>query len=395
MPQTKRILMGWEFGSGNGHVRQLKIIGERLAGEGLDVVYALRRPEVGLAVGIPADATRPAPNWPLRMPPAGHHAQMTSATYGDFLAQLMLGPCDDLTERLGRWHALLEAEQPDLVIADYAPSLSLLCHGRMPVIAIGNGYVLPPTTLQCFPRLVEDVPLQYEERDVVERINEALHPYNGKRPIAHFPQINRADRTFLLALPCVDPYRTQRDGGWLGSLDTKNIALRMQRSQSMFAYFNEKQQTDMRLLEGLVQTRLQGKAVFSLPLRQTVKRLELAGISVPDGLADLPHELVSCGVIVHQGSAGMAMAGIAAGIPQVMIGTDIEKILIGEAIAARNAGKVLRWSTFDVPELAMAIRTAVEDDAMQNAARSLSLENARYLKLDPLAEIAKGVAALI
>jgi hypothetical protein len=163
----------------------------------------------------------------------------------------------------------------------------------------------------------------------------------------------------------------------------------------MFAYFNEKQQTDMRLLEGLVQTRLQGKAVFSLPLRQTVKKLEVAGISVPDGLADLAHELVSCGVIVHQGSAGMAMAGIAAGIPQVMIGTDIEKILIGKAIAERNAGIVLSWSAFDVPELAMAIRTAVEDDAMQKAARSLSLENARYLQLDSLAEIAKGVATLI
>jgi hypothetical protein len=27
------------------------------------------------------------------------------------------------------------------------------------------------------------------------------------------------------------------------------------------------------------------------------------------------YELLSCGVIVHQGSAGMAMAGIAAGIP--------------------------------------------------------------------------------
>src|SRR4029078_3930581 len=143
MPQAKRILMGWEFGSGNGHVRQLKIIGERLAGEGLDVVYALRRPEGGLAVGIPADATKPAPNRALRKapagappetnshsttPPAGRHAEMTSGTYGDFLAQLMLGPCDDLTERLGRWHALLEAERPDLVIAHYAPGLSLPRH---------------------------------------------------------------------------------------------------------------------------------------------------------------------------------------------------------------------------------------------------------------------------
>jgi hypothetical protein len=163
----------------------------------------------------------------------------------------------------------------------------------------------------------------------------------------------------------------------------------------MFAYFIEEQQTDMRLIEGLVRTRLQGKAVFSLPLRQTIKKLEAAGISAPDGLAYLPYELLSCGVIVHQGSAGMAMAGIAAGIPQVMIRTDLEKKLVAEAIAARNAGTVLSWSTFDMPDLAIAIRSAVEDAAMQKAARDLSLENTRYLQLDPLTEIAKGVAALI
>jgi rhamnosyltransferase subunit B len=163
----------------------------------------------------------------------------------------------------------------------------------------------------------------------------------------------------------------------------------------MFAYFNEKQQTDMRLIEALVRTRLQGKAIFSLPLRQTVRKLEAAGISAPDGLAYLPYELLSCGVIVHQGSAGMAMAGIAAGIPQVTVWTDLEKKLIGEAIAARNAGTVLSWNTFSMPELAIAIRNTVENAAIQKAARDLSLENTRYLQLDPMAEIAKGVESLV
>lgn len=394
MPQAKRVLMCWEFGGGNGHVRQLKIIGERLAALGFDIVYALRRPDAGSAVGISAEAIRPAPNWPLRPPAAGSRGEMTSATYGDFLAQMMLGPRDDLAERLASWQALIEAERPDLIIADYAPSVSLLYYGRIPIVAIGNGYVLPPTSLASFPRLLENVPLQHEERDVVDRLNAAVRPYNGM-PISRFPQINRADRSYLLALPCIDPYREDRDGGWLGSLDTKDIVLRMRRSQWLFAYFNEKQQTDMRLIEGLVRTRLQGKAVFSLPLRQTIKKLEAAGISAPDGLAYLPYELLSCGVIVHQGSAGMAMAGIAAGIPQVMIRTDLEKRLVAEAIAARNAGTVLSWSTFDMPDLAIAIRNAVEDAAMQKAARDLSLENTRYLQLDPLAEIAKGVVALI
>jgi hypothetical protein len=46
-------------------------------------------------------------------------------------------------------------------------------------------------------------------------------------------------------------------------------------------------------------------------------------------------------------------------------------------------------------ELAIAIRNAVDDAAMQKAARDLSLENTRYLQLDRLAEIASGVADLL
>lgn len=395
MPQAKRVLMCWEFGSGNGHARQLKLIGERLEAQGFSIVYALRRPEIGSALGIAEAAIRPAPNWPLRSPPAGIRKELTSATYGDFLAQLMLGPRDDLSERFQKWQALIDAERPDLIIADYAPSVSLLYYGRIPIVAIGNGYVLPPTSLASFPRLIENVPIQYEESDVIEQLNKAMRPHNQGRPLAHFPQINRADRSYLLTLPCIDPYRGHRQGGWLGSPDARDVVLRMRRSQWMFAYFNEKQQTDIRLIEALIRTRLQGKAVFSLPLRQTVRKLEAAGISAPDGLAYLPYELVSCGVIVHQGSSGMALAGIAAGIPQVMVWTDLEKKLIGEALAARNAGTVLSWNTFKMAELAIAIRHTVDDAATQKAARDLSLENTRYLQLDPLAEIAKGVADLL
>ncbi len=386
--------MCWEFGSGNGHVRQLKLIGERLQKQGFDVTYALRRPDAGEAVGIPAGAIRQAPNWPLKSPPAEDRKPMTSATYGDYLAQLMLGPRDDLSERLQKWSSLIEAEHPDLIIADYAPSVSLLFYGRIPIVAVGNGYVLPPTSLPSFPRLIDDVPIQYEESDVVGRVNKILHRYH-KKPISHFPQINRADRPYLLTLPCIDPYREHREGNWLGTPDTREIVLAMRPEMRVFAYFQEQQQTDVRLVEGLVRAGLPGKAIFSLPLRRTIKLLEPAGISVPDGLAYLPIELLSCRVIVHAGSSGMAMAGIAAGIPQVMIKTDIEKTLVAQSIAARNAGTVLSWSTFEMLDLAVAVRAAAESQAMQKAARDLSLENTRYLQIDPVTEIAKGVVDLL
>lgn len=384
MRRSKHVLLCWEFGCGGRHVRRLKAIGEKLSTRGFTVSYALQRPEAGMAIGMPAERIRPAP--------AG--TDIAGATYGDGLARTMLGPHDDLSERLRKWRALVEVEKPDVIIADHAPSLSLLFHGQLPVVAIGNGYELPPPSLASFPRLIDDIPLCFEEGDAVQRINDVLDEQQAM-PIERLPQVNRADQHHLLTLPCLDPYREKRGGGWLGSPDTSDIVLRMRPSQKLFAYFDEPRQTDMRLIEGLVRARLAGKAIFSLPLRRTVKQLESHGIRTPDGLAYLPFELLSCGVLVHQGGFGMTMAGIAAGVPQVIIHRDLESSLLAKEIAARNAGTVLDDRIFDGPDLAIAIRMTADDQRMQKAARDLSLENTRYLQRDPISEVAASVARLV
>lgn len=394
MRRAGHVLLCWEYGGGNGHVRRLKSIGDRLAALGFTTAYGLRRPEVGAAIGIAADTIRPAPNWPLKSTSADAGRGMTSATYGDYLAQMMLGPHDDLAERFARWHGLIDAERPDIVIADYAPSVSLLSYGRIPIAAIGDGYTLPPPSLSVFPRLLEDVPIQFEESDVIERINAALRAYEAV-PITRYPEINRADQHHLLTFPCLDPYRDRRSGGWLGAADTKGIVLQNEAPRRLFSYFHESRQTDARLLEGLAQSGLPGKSVFSLPLRRTVRQLAAAGIEAPDGLADLAAELTECGVLVHQGSGGMTMAGIAAGLPQVMLRSDLEKTLNAKAVAARQAGIVLGWSTFAAQDLAAAIREAAENPAMRSAARDLARANEAYLRLDAAAEIANACAKLI
>jgi rhamnosyltransferase subunit B len=394
MRRAGHVLLCWEFGAGNGHARRLQLIGKRLEALGFTTAYGLRRPEVGAAIGIAAQMIRPAPNWPLRPAAANPAQQMTSASYGDYLAQMMLGPHDDLDERLGRWYDLIEAERPDIIIADYAPSVSLLSYGRIPVAAIGDGYTLPPASLFVFPRLLDDVAMAYEESAVVRQINLALRNYNPL-PIAHYPEINRADQHHLLTLPCLDPYREHRGGGWLGTVDRLAIVPQDEPPRQFFSYFQENRQTDARLIDGLVQSGVKGKAIFLLPLRRTAKRLAAGGIEAPDGLAELTVELPRCGVLVHQGTVGMAMAGIAAGLPQVMLRSDLEKTLNAQAVAMRGAGITLGWSTFAAEDLAAAIREAVDDPVMRAAARDLGRANERYLKLDAVGEIANACATLI
>ena len=394
MRRARHVLLCWEFGAGNGHARRLQSIGNRLEALGFTTAYGLRRPEVGTAIGIGEEKIRAAPNWPLKTSAPNADKDMTSATYGDYLAQLMLGPYDDLAERLLSWHDLIETERPDLLVADYAPSVSLLSYGRIPVVAVGNGYTLPPSSLAVFPRLLKDAGLQFDESDVVQRINAALRPYNP-HPIARYPEINRADQHHLTTLPCLDPYREHRAGGsWLGAADMAGIVRQNETPRRFFSYFYESRQTDARLIDGLIQSGVPGEAVFGLPLRRTMRRLAAADIGAPEGLADLTVELAQCGVLVHQGSAGMTMAGIAAGLPQVMLPSDLEKSLNARAVAEHGAGIALGWSRFTAGDLAAAIREAVLDPAMRAAAGDLAQANAAFIGLDAAQEIAHACAAL-
>jgi hypothetical protein len=299
----------------------------------------------------------------------------------------------ELDARIRKWREILDQERPDLVIADYAPGVSLSCHGSVPLIAEGNGYTLPPTHLAKFP-LLGSVPQKYREADAVDRINGVLAAHR-LRPLERLAGINRADRHCLLTYPIFDPYRLERKDRWLGSPVTPEITRGDADATLLFAYFYENRQLDKRLLDGLVGGGLGGKAVFSTPIRQTAKTLAKAGIETPFGLLDLVEELPATRVLVHQGGLNMCCAGVLAGIPQVIVFPDQEKRLHAQALAERGAGFMLAWSDFTAGGLAAAIREARSDAAVLKAAHTLADEMAPFAGLKPAEEVARVALDLL
>lgn len=391
---TKRVLLCWEFGQGTTHARILKTIGDGLGAQGCAVTYALCAPSLGEEAGIGKADIRQGPSWPLKTVPGYGAHLLTSASYGDIFAQMFLDVDGELDERLRRWCLILDQERPDLVIADYAPGLSLAAHGRVPLIALGNGYTLPPVGLATFP-VIGSQPLKYREEEAVERINQALQRHELK-PIATFPEINRADRHYLLTYPIFDPYRLDRKDPWIGS----PVIAAIQRNEeecgeSLFAYFYEKRQLDKRLLDGLVGGGLPGNAVFTTPIRQTAKTLAKVGIEAPFGLLDLAEEFPKVRVLVHQGGLNTCCAGALAGIPQVIVYTDQEKKLHAQALAQRGAGFMLEWSEFTAGELTAAIGEAAGDDTVLGNARKIADELAPFARQAPVDQVVSAALALM
>lgn len=131
-------------------------------------------------------------------------ARFKVASFSDILYFVGYGHLDLLTPLVRAWEHLFQAVKPDLVICDFAPTVTLAARGGVPVIAIGDGFSQPPSAAADFPVLREEAEPQIEPAiilDVVTRLQKA----RGRAVPAHLPSIVAGDREFVCILPEFDP----------------------------------------------------------------------------------------------------------------------------------------------------------------------------------------------
>src|SRR5690606_21938403 len=80
---------------------------------------------------------------------------------------------------------------PALIIADYSPLLSLAAFGRVPLIAIGDGFVTPPPMADgSFPAMGKVVPPVWEPAVLLENARQ-VQKKRGLRLPESLPEIMR------------------------------------------------------------------------------------------------------------------------------------------------------------------------------------------------------------
>ncbi|MFC6777073.1 hypothetical protein [Methylobacterium gregans] len=144
-------LLAWELGAGFGHARRLLTAARGLIAVGFRVRVCQRElwacAEEFLELGVP---NFQAPHHRTQLPPG---TTFRARGYADMMAVTGYQSVEGLLPTVLGWDALIDAVRPDVVVADYAPMLALAAHGRVPLVAIGDGFVLPPTEGDRFPVL--------------------------------------------------------------------------------------------------------------------------------------------------------------------------------------------------------------------------------------------------
>jgi UDP:flavonoid glycosyltransferase YjiC (YdhE family) len=104
--------------------------------------------------------------------------------------------------------------------------------------------------------------------------------------------------------------------------------------------------------------------------------------ALPDNVHLLPRSplhvlLGACDVVIHNGAAGSAMTGLAAGVPQLALSISDEQAGNGIRVAAGGAGLHLTGPSSEVTEIRAAVRRLVDDPGFADAAKGLAEENRR------------------
>ncbi|MDH5749831.1 MAG: hypothetical protein OEY85_11040 [Rhodospirillales bacterium] len=365
------VLMGWELGAGLGHIMPLRAVARRLAEHGHRPVFAVR--DVFQAAPLLDEdgfACVPAPPWPALPHRSG--AKAITAGMADILATLGFDDPNRLLANFRAWDALIEHIAPKLIVTDYAPGLGLAARPHVPVVALGNGFALPPDDLEALPALQENVAPMVAQETILAALNR-VQEVRGRPVLNRLSELFSADARFVLCLPQLDPYAQWRRPPADGPLEPLPKPSPPPAEPRVFAYLGVEFKFFPKVIEGIAASGMPATIYLrgaDPDLRQRLARPGLEFTETPPPLAD---ELAECSVAVHYGGLGTSTAGLAAGRPQLVVPRLLERRLQAKALAAAGVAQVLP-GRFEARDLTRVLRDTAGDKAMAAKAAALAEE---------------------
>ncbi|WP_137391757.1 nucleotide disphospho-sugar-binding domain-containing protein [Rhodoligotrophos defluvii] len=391
----RKILLGWEMGSGLGHVVPLKLIGEALKRRGHAVVYGVQNSRSALDIGIECREIRQAPHWTpgARRPPLppGYSA----FTFGQILGLFGIGEAEATARMIREWSRLLEAERPDVVISDFAPGLNLAARGRYPLLVFGNGYTHPPEHLERFPRLWRtDATPYYDEDRLLDSLDRVLAA-EGRPRLYRLPAIMAGQASAVRTFSLLDPYRDWRQTPPLAPILSHVPQPLSQLGDEVLCAALPRFMSKPDFVEGLARLDLPGRLLAHNMGETGLDKLRGTPWQVERQVVDLGARLSATRMVVGYGGLGFASLALAAGLPQLILYTDNEKYLTGRALQRAGVARAIHIDRLDADTFVKTVARLYLDPAVQARAHAHAMALAPVLEKDPVASVVEMACTLL
>ena len=333
----KRALLGWEFGAGLEHVRRLTTIGLRLAELGWEVSFALRElngaPDL-LRLGFRVLQAPIPPSLVVGT------ERFRAGSYGEIISSYGFGDEGVTTSVLAAWDELIGLVDPQLIIADYSPFLSLAAYGRVALISIGDGFVMPPAHLDTFPLLHQGGTRPFDHAKATQTIN-AVQKRRGGPPVRTLPSIVGGSAQIVCTFPELDAYRKLRRGTAAGPLKVQADPLPPPEHETIFFYLAADYQLTWRALEAIAASGIKAKGFIRSGTPERKRQFAEQGVFFYDKPPPIADALAECSMIIHHGGVGTSEAALSAGRAQLLVPRHLEQTINAKSLVNLGVAVVL------------------------------------------------------
>jgi hypothetical protein len=367
------LMIGYELGGGHGHLYRLLPAVRALEAQGHRVTLFLRNiRENADLLACEHCAVLPVPDLVANIP--GTSALAPLATYLDIMCVAGFYHRQTLDAGIKVWNTILQQAAPDLVVADHSPILLLACFGRYPVVQVADGFTLPPAHGSQFPNFRRGGrPLVDPDR--VLRVMQDVQRDHGLPVPETVTEPFRTAGRLVCSLPDLDPYAALRRDPVIGPVQGLQEPLPLPAGPPhFFAYFDLQHETTWPLMQGLKDSGMSGEVYARGMSDEVAMAMQRPGLTVHRKFQPFNEVLTRASVVLHHGSNGTCCAALSAGRPQIVVPTQMESRLMGDAVVARGCGRLLAGTDISSQQLVAVLNAVASDRGMAERAVALSRE---------------------
>lgn len=378
---SRRALVAEELGAGLGHITRLIPIARHLRDRGWTPILASHQRDVAQRLA-PELAVVDGPPFPTfeferRDKPLG--ALPKTVVLSDVWGAIGIGDATALQSRVEQWDDMLRSLAIDAVVFDNAPSLAVTVHERLPAVAVGDGYLLPPRSGTGFARYLAGEQPRFRDEELLASID-AVRAARGWSRVASLADVLQWPRQVLCCPPPLDPFVGERHDAC--HVYASNAASGASpgveppaQPPTFFGYlYDDENLTEalMEVLEGLANAEHDGTLVFPGLADDLVEQLLPYGVTISREPLPFDVHVPRASVIVHFGGLGTATAAARAGRPQLVLARHAENLMNGNTLEALGVARCLPLCAgLRSEDVAEALDILVKDASF--AARALAL----------------------
>jgi hypothetical protein len=357
---ARRVLLAWEMGAGLGHSTRLIILAKALRDRGFEPVLAQR--DVRTFSGTLSSLNIPTIPTPQIPPLTPRGEPFRAYSFADIMAIAGYADTSALQGLLQMWEGLLRYLRPDMVIGDYCPILPMAVRGRVPFLAFGDGFVVPPHEPPTFPALrKQGQPIQ-AIRSMTLNINRMLRT-RGQREINHLGQLVAGDAQIICTVPELDIYQDHRSQPAAGPINEPPNVRPPPKNRRLFVYLAADYRKTRAALKAVLDSKVKAEGFIRDAPQSLRTALRNGGMLIHDNPPNLSDRLKEASVILHHGGIGTLETALEMGCPQLLVTRHLEQVLNARQLSRYKASRILDLSNGTKTQT--QIQSALVDDDWQ------------------------------